>query len=66
MPIQGQGKLAAGACISVACLVYAIATLASLNCVADKKWQCAQVGGFFACMGAFFTVVGLVMTYKFA
>lgn len=62
----GSGKYVAGICIIVACVVCAISSLISFNCVADKKWQCAQVSGFFACLGAFFTVVGLVMTYKFA
>jgi hypothetical protein len=61
-----RGKYAAGICILVACVVCAISSLISFNCAADKKWQCAQVSGFFACLGAFFTVVGLVMTYKFA
>lgn len=44
----------AGGCASLlACL---IASIVSLNCLADKKMQCAQVNGFiamtFSCLGA--------------
>lgn len=44
-----------GLCL-VACLVYIITALVSLNCVADGKNGCAQTSGFtalvFGCLGA--------------
>ena len=39
-------------CLCVTCLVLVITALTSLNCAADKKWQCAQVSGFFAIVAA--------------
>lgn len=34
--------------LALACLVYVIATVVSLNCLADKKNDCAQGSGFVA------------------
>jgi len=39
---------ASSAMLAVSCLIYIITGIVSLNCLADKKTQCAQTSGFTA------------------
>lgn len=53
-----HGKLvyASSAMLALACIIYIITGIISLNCLADKNTQCAQTSGFtalvFGCLAA--------------
>lgn len=66
MAIASEDKMqyASAAIVCLVCIVSVVNAVISLNCVADKKWNCAQVSGILAIVCGCMGMVALLIAFR--